>query len=382
MNGHLMSMEGYTLAYGTKRTGEPFAEFVSYKGSKKWNDGPTSINKSKKVSNTLTPLVTFIPVLEYLEKALVVAAHYQVAVGIAYGICSVLSFKVAEMNHRAMNNLHGVTPKHVDNLVRTNAIAWRLLYEGLGLAGYSEKAKKFFEVLSIMTRYYKPGMGIAKAKEVSYKMAYQYRPSINGGEVRTLDLQAVDAKSDKFAGKLVSEEEFCCLDALIELADIDHLEDAAQIMMEIIWANRVRINGGRVESTNGLASIPAAEQANAIKYKVFRRMGQGSDPNGVECFERKVEAMDADVADMSILDEGEEGPELISVFQEAAKRDISGSVALATAQAEGIADYTKAATAIHCDWLCELFDAAIDIHTQLSEWMVARKAEEESEAGF
>lgn len=185
-NKSFMAMGGYALVYG-KETNHPFAEFCSHED--KWTKKCIATRDAKRVlpkgikGKPRKKLITNIPVMEYLDAIDAVASHYQINVGVGYGIASALAFLMADARYRAwVNAAHAAAEQGLDvsiskgglqviaseeaerfmkghmakdkdlvDLIKATAVAWRLCYEGLGLGGYSEGAVHFYQALNVAT---------------------------------------------------------------------------------------------------------------------------------------------------------------------------------------------------------------------------------------
>jgi hypothetical protein len=140
INNSLMGMGGYAHLYGTNL---PYADFMSVKDKySKKAMSKSSTFLSSTVANpdsetqeqiALTPKVF----CDYCER---VANHYKSKVGTGYGICSKLVF------HAADEAANGPSVK-LTQITEACLIAWRIIYEGLGLSGYSREANEVYNIL-------------------------------------------------------------------------------------------------------------------------------------------------------------------------------------------------------------------------------------------
>lgn len=224
MNLHTFGIAGYSLVYGSNYASQPYAEFCSF--SDKW--GKKAVNKTGVMTRQ-------IPFSDYKTGAKLVSDHYSFAVGISYGICSVLTFYTANLKYANVDK----------ELVRVaelaTVVAWRKLYEGLGLSGYSVKAAEFFEIL----------------RAASFSKDHTYIKK--------------DGKID-FSSNAKGEEILQAIPRLIELAEIVHMPDAQAIMKSIIAANQTRMGYSRLE--NG-KKVNENMTNRAALFGALRRMGQG-----------------------------------------------------------------------------------------------------------
>lgn len=134
-------MGGYSHLYGAD---VPFADFmsVSDKHSKK-NPAASVVMVASSIKNpdseaqesiALTPEVLG-------DFAARVANHYKSAVGVGYGICSKLVFNAADVAAKGES-------AELNMLTEACLVAWRQLYEGLGLSGYSREAHNVFHIIN------------------------------------------------------------------------------------------------------------------------------------------------------------------------------------------------------------------------------------------
>ena len=141
MNSSIMGIAGYEHLYGDN---VPYADFVSEedKATKKCLRGIIKLI-STQVKNPDTGKSVDITrdfVADFADR---VANHYKSAVGTSYGICSKLVFQAADW---AADESQDIT-----NLLTATLVAWRAMYEGLGLSGYSAKAARVFNIINLAT---------------------------------------------------------------------------------------------------------------------------------------------------------------------------------------------------------------------------------------
>lgn len=257
MNAHVLGQAGYAVVYGASPSNWPYADFVSYED--KWG--------KKALTSTKSAIIFQMPAQDYVHNASLVEGHYRMAVGTAYGICSALSFYTANMAYE------GATEAELDRAVRATTLAWRVLYEGLGLAGYSPEAKDFFEVLSIAV--WSEGYTFNK----DGKREFARDSKVEGYKPCAIELAA----------------------ALVKATGLD-METALDLLDLILSANKVRATIGRLER-GGKKLHPALPEEGAL-FGALRRLGQGrygvdaveeameTEENGVASTFRLVEEMD------------------------------------------------------------------------------------------
>lgn len=157
INNALMGPAGYLWMYANVRTYDefvamepadrpalPFDEFMSYDA--KFGKKAIHFNDS----NSLPFITSSIKgkdfdIEAYADYAQLVNMHYKAAVGSSYAICSQLVFAAAELVYHTGE--YDVVRK--ERTIEACVVAWRMIYEGLGLAGWSTNATAFFE-------YFKP----------------------------------------------------------------------------------------------------------------------------------------------------------------------------------------------------------------------------------
>jgi hypothetical protein len=194
LNKGYLSLGGYAAIYGSPRK-HPFAEFCS--PADKWSKKLLNLDVDKMMPGhypadekamkkaTRKSLITDIPVMDYLNANDAVANHYRINVGIGYGVASALAFLLAdrrrkaiiEASKKAIAEGHDVEiynggmqlyinsdeadnfirlqlakNEELVNLTRGTVLAWRMLYEGYGLAGVSDEATMAFRILDVAAR--------------------------------------------------------------------------------------------------------------------------------------------------------------------------------------------------------------------------------------
>lgn len=300
MNAHAMGQAGYSLVYGSDVSQHPYAEFCSYKD--KW---------TKKLVNKVGVICRQIPFSQYCTGAKLVSDHYSFAVGISYGICSVLTFYTANLKYAEVDS------EQVRVAELATVVAWRKIYEGLGLSGYSEKAAQFFDILRVATF----------SNKATYILSKEGFPDYSA-----------NAKS--------GDKELDAISKLIELAEIDHMPDAKGIMQAILAANQVRTGYSRLENAR---KVKENMVNRAALFGALRRIGQGK--YGIDPME-------------------EFGQETMQVMDDELKPRSTYSIV----KAKGLH------TQMHCPFLSEVLQSAVDIHFDLAKKYVAD--EEADQFGF
>ena len=164
MNTHPMGMAGYVLAYGKDVLSWPCAEFCSHKDAwskKKLIVEPGSEAEKVQVKKGILPYARNKAVGEWIDTVGQVSNHYLNAVSTSYNIAVVAVNDALDIQYQIWNiEASGQTSEALNEellllgkklllSLRTCAISWRLLYEGLGLAGYSEGASRWFKLFTL-----------------------------------------------------------------------------------------------------------------------------------------------------------------------------------------------------------------------------------------
>lgn len=166
MNTHPMGMQGYILAYGPNVKDWPCAEFSSHVDA--WTKKAIIVEAgskalAKQIDKGILPYARNKAVSEWISTVGQVNEHYRNGVSTSYNIAVVavndaldLQYKLwnigldYEIEYAKANDPETATlAKQLTLALRTCAIAWRLLYEGLGLAGYSDGASKWFKLFNL-----------------------------------------------------------------------------------------------------------------------------------------------------------------------------------------------------------------------------------------
>lgn len=234
MNESLMGPRGYDFMYGSEL---PVYEFSSYED--KWGT-------KKSLTIWAKPIAHLMSVEAYGSGAIKVSSHYKFNVGTSYAMCSQLVFAAA-------NALYTNAPaEEMDNLVKACVVAWRGVYEGLGLSGYTPDASRFFELLRYTAYSHVDGT----IKLVNDELTYGFVKTGKNDTVKELN------------GFLELQKHFPHL----SIAVIQRLVKARAIS---ICYRKIENKGvGSIHPKSAMyALIPAA-----IVSGTLRRLGQGADP--------------------------------------------------------------------------------------------------------
>ncbi len=338
MNDSWVGLKGYKIVYGDDVSNWPYAEF-SEKPKKKWLKWDNAADKAKYCKPYVSTISKYSYTDEdgkehigYFESGELVQKHYVAAVGIAYGIASALTFKLA-------NILYSNKPEDLVNVKALKlavVIAWRALYEGLGLAGYSAAATKWFAILgaSKMT-----GTFVYKDGEYMYPSDQRV----------TKEDKVIDAvKTLLYLGE--EEEDGNGLSKFWvgktkEDGSNSYYNLMYRAMSFILEAERTRTFFTGMEKGSRVTKLikTETELLESYIYGGLRRMGQGADPAGVAMRESKLEMMESGGMD----DEDHISP--LSLF--------------------AALDKSKASETMHNPWLKEMLDNGVYIHNNVSSYI-------------
>ena len=261
INGSVVSFRGYQFVYGPDSKDHPYAEFSNPEDC------------IKKGFDNQIPYMTRIPTGNYIEACEKIQYHYRSAVGIAYGIASVLSFKTLDLLYK-----FGEGSLEYKLQRSANVVTWRILYEGLGLSGWSANAERFFYLLGALTFTTKGSLTKDDEGNVS-KFIPEYK-----------------CKN----GELIED----VLPLLVELSELGYIPEgmpdkaeAARkaIFRRILDANKVRIGFGAITRNSNWKKYIKPEHKN--EYSIFgalREASRGFDSVGSNSFHAMDEEMDGD----------------------------------------------------------------------------------------
>ena len=319
MNEDLMSMSGYKLVYGANPANWPCKEFCEYEA--KWGKKALVWEDLNKEAKYLTPYIGEMSQAQYESYGANVPSHYLSAVGIAYNICVVLTHKAVNLQYEIWSKQDaGEALGTLEGILRLTkmamAVAWRSLYEGLGLGGFTPEATRFYSILRIA----------AFQKQFVDK---------------EIDGVLVPHFPDKTSQTQLKKD---CVDALTFLGnDLDltgglsHLNTDGRntlpkgIMQEIVKAVKVSFNWTAIErGKERVAKMSKNEIIEAVLYGCLRRSGQGFDPSG-------------QLDDSASYDDGDEE-------QVTAESLMQKAIKLSVWQYE------------HCSWIANVVETATHLH--------------------
>ena len=160
------------------------------------------------------------------------------------------------------------------SLVGACVIAWRLIYEGGGLSGYSKKNEKLFSFLALASMALKDDM-VAVTEDGLYKSLYQAK--------KAGILQSCKTVSMASAMNKVMNDALDCTE--LPAAALKDLAYGAA------FYNAYRSIERKGEEGNKLFFVPGYDAKVRESSKLFgclRRLGQGSDPVEVQVGEEQL----------------------------------------------------------------------------------------------
>jgi hypothetical protein len=233
INASLMGMGGYFYCYEADDL--PFFAFMSYEDKM----GKKSLTKWDKA------VATAIAVNKYVSDAAEVHMHYKGAVGAGYGICSALAFQAWDSMYRAS----GVDT----DALKACVIAWRFVYENMGLGGYTPEAKIFMATLVQAARAW--AAGVPMYKSAQDRLYY----SANSTKLADTDRQGSGVPPAQAMAGLMPAK----------------LAKEPAVIYQLIKARARTLTYGALERGN--FTREGLIMSSAI-YGAFRRTGQGYDP--------------------------------------------------------------------------------------------------------
>ena len=263
INNALMGPAGYLWMYGNVRTYDefvsmdpaarpalPFDDFMSY--DDKHGKKALSFNADNSLPFVTSSIKgTDFDLEAYAEYAKLVNSHYKAAVGSSYAICSQLVFAAAELVYHTGE--FDVVRK--ERTIEACVVAWRLIYEGLGLAGWSANATNFFT-------YFKPA-------------ALDYEQ----GRVKVQDNGRITSFYSRKGKELDAKNtlKMCLAEAGLNEAVNDNTLLSSLLRSQAVVTVYQKLERG--DKVN--RSVDHLENA-AIIAGTLRRIGQGKDPVVVE----------------------------------------------------------------------------------------------------
>ena len=265
-NASMMGPLAYHVVYPDAQS-TPDCDFVGVKDKKKKSPSTWAGSAFR----------TKFEMLVYLIAARLVAEHYLSAVGRFYNAAVVLSNYAYIRKYKKGESSEA--------LELALAIVWRLMYEGLGLAGWTPPARLFLAILVSAS------FNLTSDKR-NPKFTYQ-----KDGDWEDDGYPAEWAKGCKpsIVTKDTPEKlRIPALPWLCKLAGVEHMGNQGKAAFRyILWAVKVSLDWGAIEAgKNRVQFMSETERQDAIVYGALRRAGQGSDWAGLEELSFKAEMID------------------------------------------------------------------------------------------
>jgi hypothetical protein len=265
---------------------DSFSGFVS--GKSKWTSKLIDVDKALDgyIPNALSPVVTVLPALTYVGTGKKVSEHYTFNVGNGYGIYSVLCFWCTNMTAAIRKDIlkgwsdydgskiQDVTKLHqlileneaINHVQKALMVACRMIYEDLGLGGYTPFRASVFEVISASTN----------AEQYNHMIAKVYLPSgPKYVSMRELPLYMEDYKYEEVEGRRL----------LSTMLFNNTNPDSIEVVKVLLEANQLRLIFSSVE--NGTRRVPYTPwglntEERACIYGALRRIGKGNYNRGLD----------------------------------------------------------------------------------------------------
>lgn len=184
--------------------------------------------------------------------------HYKYSVGTGYGIASAITCWAAVKSFDPSFT-------RMDLLEKAILVIWTLIYEGLGLSGYSGKAAEFFNVLRVAS--------LILYDTVAHGPLYSYAIA-EDGEI----LPRIAVKDNKDAVL------YDATDYMLKALDLPTDDSDWTAVMEIICDfNHYRMKYGKLDknelSFEDLEKLKEFKLSRIAMVGMFRHMGRGIDPS-------------------------------------------------------------------------------------------------------
>lgn len=257
INQMLLSMGGYFKLFGSNPADHPYADFCSV--------GEAKLKKSFLASKNLVYCWMFTP-RQYVEITRNVGSHYRGPVGITYGIASVLIFDLANKAFTLSDKERsGQDFKFVEYAA---LMSWGVLYEGLGLSGWSESASEFFKYLRF---------------HWADELGFDARGSLTPDKSLWVDGKSVNPK-DEMVKILMSQTNLSAFDAKPEL----RAPFVKAILAQIIEAENIRQGFGALANGRKQAKRIREDANLYLKTAIagcLREGSRGTDVGGLAQYE-------------------------------------------------------------------------------------------------
>jgi hypothetical protein len=259
-----MGLAGYVELYRHSKI--PFADFIESPNKK------SLIRSSGQVYATFLPHHTCNEFVDentghigLIQTHINVRSHYMFNVGTGYGIASALTCWAALM---AQNPYWAKDTAKMQAIQKAVMISWVLIYEGLGLSGYTAAAKEFFDVLRCSS------YSLWRENNLNPHVFVEF-----GG--RILPIFADEVK-DLVKSKSIEVQDG--LEYMLKALDlpVDSLE-WREAMTQVCTFNHYRMKyvkiDGRRLSQEKIDKLSQEALTRISMVGLFRHMGRGFDPN-------------------------------------------------------------------------------------------------------
>ena len=247
MYGNVSSYSEYIKLPANKRPELPFDEFMSRDDK----FGKKAISFNEKNSN---PIITTSIKGEaftlglYAHYADLVNSHYKAAVGSSYAVCSQLVFAASEYL------FHGEKVKaRFEATLKACVVSWRLVYEGLSLAGWTPNADTYFRYYAQAAKDYEVGRVKEEGKKGEIVKSFYFK---GGHEVNALPIL-----SDCLAEAGIHKE-------VLTSGLLRDLLRAQAVCLTYVGLEKYGTTNKSLEHLESAAVVAGA----------LRRIGQGKDP--------------------------------------------------------------------------------------------------------
>ncbi len=248
MNTALMGMAGYEYVYGNNL---PYYDFSSHKD--KWGT-------KKSFSVWDKAIATKVPVNEFISNSEAVAKHYKFNVGITYAICSQLIAASVDELYTQFGNPESA--KNYLEMQQATVVAWRLLYEGAGLSGFSANASKLLSVLT----YAAFSWTDCRIQRLGGEYTFNFMKNTEN----------VESIKDLDGTKVIR----ACL------TELGAAEISTEVIYRLVKSRAICATYRKIENegVNKVAKVMESLIPAAIISGCLRRLGQGQDPDAVNKF--------------------------------------------------------------------------------------------------
>jgi hypothetical protein len=265
---------------------DSFSSFVS--GKSKWTSKLIDVDKPLKgyIPHPLSPVLSILPALSYLSIGKKVSEHYTFNVGNGYGIYSVLCFWCANMTSAIRKHileewseydstkiedvlkLHQLILENeaINHVQKALMVACRVIYEDLGLGGYTPFRASVFEVIGACNN----------SEQYNHMIAKVYLPiGPKYVSMRELPLYMENFKYEEVVGRRL----------LASMLFNNTSPDSIEVVKVLLEANQLRLTFSAIEKGN--RQVPFTPwglntEERACIYGALRRLGKGNYNRGLD----------------------------------------------------------------------------------------------------